>query len=318
MEFVSILRDLWQRRLIVFALVVVGVVAALAVNYQLPSFEKRSLQLGSASSQILVDSPESTLVEGAESNSLAILSTRARIYAQYLSSPEARASIAKSAGLPVRRLTARGPFSTEAGQTNYDPQPSEVRAGDVANEKNSYRLVFTAQEDVPIITVAAQAPTADEAIDIARASFTTLRRYVKRLQAGVARDGGPAVQALAQDRGVVVRELGAPEGGTLGGSNNLMLMIFAFAAIVGLGCIAIPVIQGIVRYWRLLDQAERWTQPEEQDAEIVADVEQQELEDDDDEDEDELGWLNRRRRAGPSGSDAHGADVAVERTVPHS
>jgi hypothetical protein len=309
MEFVSILRDLWQRRLIVAVLIVLGVVAALAVNYKLPSFEKRSLELGSASSQILVDSPESTLVEGAESNSLAILSTRARIYAQYLSSPEARASIAKKAGLSPAQLSAKGPFSTEAGTRNYDPQPAEVRAGDISDEKSGYRLVFTAQEDVPIITVSAQAPSAAEAISIAEASFTTLSRYVSKLQAGVVRNGSPATDALVSDRGVVVRELGRPEGGTLGGGNNLMMMIFAFAAIVGLGCVAIPVIQGVVRYWRLLDQAERWTAPETpQDGERPHGDESRNRVDP--EPHDDIGWIERHRLT-PSAD----ADVAVERTA---
>jgi hypothetical protein len=84
-------------------------------------------------------------------------------------------------------------------------------------------------------------------------------------------------------------------------------MIFAFAAIVGLGCIAIPVIQGVVRYWRLLDQAERWTKPEdavgrdEQDAQSTSD--------------DDLDWIDRRHGVTPAAPDANGADVAVERTA---
>ena len=55
------------------------------------------------------------------------------------------------------------------------------------------------------------------------------RELRQRLEA----DGKPVRQ------GVTVRELGAPEGGTLGSSNNMILMVLAFLLVFGLGCAAI-------------------------------------------------------------------------------
>lgn len=252
MELASILRDLWRRRLLVLLLVALGLLAALATAYKLPSFQQRSLQLGAASSQILVDAPHSSLVQGAESNALATLATRARIYAQYLSSPEAREQISKASGIPAAKIVAKGPFSTDTGRVSYEPQPSEVRSKGIVDEKSGYRLVFTAQEGVPIISVSAQAPSAEAAVKLAGGSFTALRSYVASLARESARDGGSGDQI-----DVTVRELGAPEGGTIGGSNNILLMVFAFFAVVGLGCLLIPVTAGLMRNWRLLDEAER-------------------------------------------------------------
>ena len=57
--------------------------------------------------------------------------------------------------------------------------------------------------------------------------------------------------------GVTVRELGAPEGGTLGGSNDKMLMALAFLLTFGLGCGLILVIPGVVARWRSLGEADK-------------------------------------------------------------
>src|SRR4051812_5218885 len=123
MELVAILRELWQRKVWVAVAAGVALFAALLTAYKLPSFEKRSLQLGAASSQLLVDSPKSTLVSGADDGTLTTLSARARIYAQYLSSLEARDQIARLSGIPARTISVSGPFSPDAQRTNFsDPQ----------------------------------------------------------------------------------------------------------------------------------------------------------------------------------------------------
>jgi hypothetical protein len=99
---------------------------------------------------------------------------------------------------------------------------------------------------VPILTVDAQAATTETALALASASFATLRNYVHSLEA----DGAPV------RHGVTVRELGAPEGGTLGGSNNLILMVLAFFLVFGLGCAAILLVPSFAQRWRALDDVE--------------------------------------------------------------
>jgi hypothetical protein len=262
MEFVSILRQLWRRKLLVFLVFIVAVGAATASAYKIPSMQKRGVSLGAASSQILVDSPASTLVEGADSGQLTTQSTRARVYAQYLSSLEARDQIARASGIPARYISLSGPFSTDISRNNYEPQPSEARANDILKEGQGYRLVFDAQDGVPIITVSSQAPTADAAIKLARASYVALKEYVDRLSKEA--DAVPVkplpkgVTAAPQtpDTGVTVRELGAPQGGTIGGGNGKILMVLAFIAVILFGCALIAILPGMARHWRLLDRAE--------------------------------------------------------------
>lgn len=251
MAVVEIARELWQRKVLVGVVVLVALFAAILSAYRFspvpPSLEKRSLSVAAASSQILVDSTDSTLVTGAEAGELDALATRAKIYGQYLSSLAAREEIAKLVGIPPEAISTSGPFSPATGQQEYAAQPSGERADELLQEGAGNRLVFTAQEGVPILTVSAQAQTTERAVALAAASFTTLKDYVDNLRTS----GKPVRQ------GVTVRQLGAPEGGTLGGSNNLILMVLAFLLVFGLGCAAILVLPTFVARWRALNKLDR-------------------------------------------------------------
>jgi hypothetical protein len=262
MELVSILRDLWRRKLLVSAAFALAVLVSVASAYRLPSMQARSVQLGAASSQILVDSPASTLVQGADSGQISTLSTRALVFAQYLSSLEAREDIARASGIPANLISLSGPFSNDNARVTYQPQASSDRANDIAKEGNSYRLLFTAQEGVPIITVTSQAPTADAAVKLARAAYVTLGQYVRRLETQAESvpykplPKGVTAAPITRDAGVTVRQLGAPVGGTIGAGNGKLLMAVTFLVVFAFGCALITILPGMARHWRLLDRAE--------------------------------------------------------------
>jgi hypothetical protein len=250
MEPVQVIRQLWSRKVLVAIVVVVAIFAAILSAYRVsvspPGLHSRALQVGAASSQILIDSPKSALVDGASLGTFEANSTRAKIYGEYLSSLAAREQIAKIAGVPARSISSSGPFSPATGQFNYEAQSSEDRANEILQEGAQSRLVFTGQEGVPILTVDAQAITAARAVDLANASFTTLKHYVNNLRAD-----GQEVK-----RGVTVRELGAPEGGTIGSGNDVVLMALAFLAVLILGCAAILVFPRFLQRWKALNQVE--------------------------------------------------------------
>jgi hypothetical protein len=251
MAFVEIARELWQRKLLVGLVFALALVAGTYASYQIslnpPGVHSRQLSVSAASSQILIDSPQSTLVTGAEAGTLDALATRAKIYGQYLSSLAARAEIAEKVGVPAQTISTSGPFSPQTGQQGYASQPSNERAEELLQEGAQNRLVFTAQEGVPILTVSAQAPTSERAVALASASFATLKDYVRQLRT----DGTPV------RNGVIVRQLGAPEGGTLGGSNNIILSFLAFLLVFGLGCAAILVVPSFVARWRALNRLDQ-------------------------------------------------------------
>jgi len=247
MEPVEAIRQLWSRKLLVGLVLVIAVFAAILSAYKIsPSgLESRSLTVGAASSQILVDSKKNEAIAGEASlGSFEALAIRAKIYAEYLSSLEARQKIADYAKVNPRSISSSGPFSVAAGAGNYESQSSEDRANEILEEGAGNRLVFTAQEGVPIITVDAQSATADRAVALANGSYKTLQEYVGELKV----DGKDA------DEAVVVRELGAPEGGIIGGGNDMILMVLAFLVVTALGCVAILVIPRFTQRWRALNQ----------------------------------------------------------------
>jgi hypothetical protein len=251
MDLLGLLSAIWRRKLLAVAMIAVATTAAIATAYKVPSMEPRQLAVGAATSQILVDSDPSTLVAGAGTDQIAALGSRARVYAQYLSSRDAIAQISHDTGIPNDLVTARGPFSQGTGIKNYQQQPAESRAKDLVDESKSYRLVFEAQEDVPIISVYATGPSSAAALNLAKSAFATLKQYVAALN----RQAAPAREALAKaapttgteppnaaspaqvaDTAVVVRELGAPEGGIVGGGVDKIMMILAFLAVLGVEC----------------------------------------------------------------------------------
>jgi hypothetical protein len=259
MDLLGLITALKRRRLVVALAVVVALVVSLSTNYKLPSLKPRDLSEGAATSQILVDSNPSTLVAGAGTDQIAALGSRAQVYAQYLSSRDAVAKISRDTGIPAPLITARGPFSQGTGIKNYQQQPAESRAKDLVDENKSYRLLYEAQEDVPIITVYATGPSAPMALKLAQSSFKVLKHYVDDLQ----REGDAALAARpklkattgtaagADDIQVVVRQLGSPEGGTVGGGSSKIIMVLAFLAVLGIACFMIAM-SDRVRQQRLL------------------------------------------------------------------
>ncbi|HET9197653.1 MAG TPA: hypothetical protein VFN92_05275 [Solirubrobacterales bacterium] len=266
MEIVGFVRTLLQRKLVLGILLALATLAALMTAFRIgPSgVERRSVAVGAATSQILVDSAESTLVEGAGTDQIAALGTRARVYAQYLSSRDAVNQIAKEIGVPPSLIVAHGPFSEGTGIQDYDQQGAESRARDLVAEGKEYRLVFEAQEDVPIITVYATGPATEQALGLAKASFNVLERYIGELKVEARKaeaiappPKNPVTSSVPLVENIVVRELGAPEGGLVGGSADMVLMVLAFLAVFGIGCIVVAAGSGFMRHWRLAGEMER-------------------------------------------------------------
>jgi len=266
MEIVGFVRALLQRKAVVAVLLTLATLAAFLTAFRVGpgGVERRSLAVGAATSQILVDSAESTLVEGAGTDQIAALGTRARVYAQYLSSRDAVAQIAKELHLDPSQITAHGPFSQGTGLQDYQQQAGESRARDLVDEGKEYRLLYEAQEDVPIITVYATGPDAEAALGLAHSSFTVLADYIAELkqQAGKAKRSNPqpveaVVPTIPLVDNIVVRQLGSPEGGLVGGSTDKVMMILAFLAVLGIGCVAIAAASGFMRQWRLAADMEQ-------------------------------------------------------------
>jgi hypothetical protein len=210
--------------------------AAISISYRIsPSgLETRALEFGAAQTQILVDSPRSSLID--LSQETPPLATRAAVYAQFMRSNAVKEAIAKEIGVSPLAIIAQGPTSTLGGTQNI-PRPSETRSNEIVGEEDSYRLVFETQQDLPIITISAQAPTAEAAIKLADGTVSAVQKYTKSLEL----ENEVPDKARTQ-----IRELGPAEGGTVNSGASPIMMVLAFFAVMIAGCIAIIGLSAVV------------------------------------------------------------------------
>jgi capsular polysaccharide biosynthesis protein len=230
MELAEILRVLWRRRLATLAIVLLaggGAYGAGQLAHSTPT--------GSATVQVLVDSPQSALADLLQST--APLTTRATLLAQVMASQTVLEGIAASAGVPVGELTAQGPYSG-AGQALDVVTPAEARSNQLLGEGASYRLVFVAQTDEPVITASVQGPTAATAGRVAEAVYPGVQRYIAALQQ----------QAKVKPaQRLTIRQLGPAQASTVNSSSRLTLMAVAALAVLLLGLLALLAVEALRR-----------------------------------------------------------------------
>ncbi|HWM62711.1 MAG TPA: hypothetical protein VNP96_01825 [Solirubrobacterales bacterium] len=236
------MRILWRRRRLVALGAAVALVAALLSVYKVglapPSLESRTNVFATASTQILVDTPDSAFADVA--SDLDPLETRASVFARFLATPAAIALIAKEAGFPANAIEAQGPYDLNVATFHQGPT-AEQRSSQIIGERALYRLRFENNPDLPIVSVFAQAPSEDKALALAAAAPMALRTYIDRLQAR---------QQTPENRQVEIRQLGHATGGVVNEGANLQIATLVFVAVLVGWCMLLIPAQTIARGWR--------------------------------------------------------------------
>ena len=230
MELAEILRTLWSRKLVVVVIVALAGGAAFGAG-QLA----HSTPTGSASVQILVDSPQSALADLLQNT--VPLTTRASLLAQVMASQAVLEDVAATVGVPVGQLTAQGPYGG-SGQALDVITPAEARGSQLLGEQARYRLTFVAQPDAPVVTASVQGPTALAAGRVAEGVGPGVRRYVEALQ----RQG-----ATKPARRVTIRQLGPAQVGTVNSSSRVALMAVGGLGVLLLGLLLLLGIESLRR-----------------------------------------------------------------------
>jgi hypothetical protein len=228
-DLATAINQLLRRKVWLALVLVVAVFAAVLTAYDMkgfpPKFEKKSLEFGAAGAQILVDSPGSTLAD--LRREFTPLAERAQVYSQFMASPAVKDAIAKAADLPPGVLVAEASLATEnLPRSAVEPGEGE-RANELLAEGVGYRLSFEAQEDLPIVAIRSQAPTAQEAIKLADAAVTGLNNYLRSAE---------AQQEIPEKRLVQIVPLGKAKGGMVNEGVNRVVAGMVFLAVFGLGC----------------------------------------------------------------------------------
>jgi hypothetical protein len=246
MELAPTLKTLWNRRRLVALGAVIAALAALLSVYRVglfpPSLESRTNVFATASTQLLVDAPDSAFADLA--NDLTPLETRASVFARFLATPAAIELIARDAGLPADSIEAQGPYDINLPVIQQEPTAGQ-RSSQIIGEGALYRLRFENNPVLPIVAVFAQAPTRDEATALANAAPRALRAYVERIQAS---------QDTPEERRVVIRKLGSATGGVVNEGANIQIAALVFLVVFGVWCMLLVPAQTIARGWRRADR----------------------------------------------------------------
>lgn len=218
-EVFRALKRRWYASLLVL---VVAVGAAIMLNKSM-----KSVPTGTATVQILVDSPVSSLVN--LQSDPAGLEARAAVLAQAMSSNAVLADIAKTAGVAPGDVTAQGPYSAPAESLDV-ATPSEARSMQIISVKPHYRLTIVAQQNLPIVTVGVQGPSAVAAGRLADDVVAGTTTWLSSLT---------ATDEIKQPRHVHLRQLGDAQAGTTNSSSGKMIAIVGAVAVLILGFLGI-------------------------------------------------------------------------------
>lgn len=239
MDIVTILRDLWRRRLLVVAVYLIALLAGTAVVYKIsfpPRLESRKYEVGIATARILVDTPSSQVVEVAPKGSDS-LGVRANLLASLMVDGVVKSAIARRAGLEPDELVGVTKAAEEPGPT--------TRPGPGAFVLTTRVLTNTGGEQMPIIELDAQGPDRAAAARLATAALEGLRDYL---------DSKAALQQVPNAARLQVTGLGAPQATAQvkGPSKAIAVVVVLF--VFGLGCACILAASAFGRGWRAAEE----------------------------------------------------------------
>jgi hypothetical protein len=245
MELARTLKTLWIRRRLVALGALVAALAAMLSVYSIglfpPSLTSRTNVFATASTQLLVDAPDSAFADLA--NDLTPLETRASVFARFLASPAALVLVAREAKVPLESIEAEGPYDINLPVIQQEPTAGQ-RSSQIIGEGALYRLRFENNPVLPIVSVFAQAPSKAEAIALADAAPRALRTYIDSIQAN---------QQTPEDRRVVIRKLGDATGGVVNEGASLQIALLVFLVVFGAWCMLLIPAQTLARGWREAD-----------------------------------------------------------------
>jgi hypothetical protein len=197
MGLVGLVHVLWRRRLAVLA----GMLVAIAIAVLGIERGAGAAPATSSLTKILIDTPKS-LVADAKARGAETIYTRARLVGALLAGDDARAAIARRAGLRPSELAIAGPGS---GAPPDVITPLAEQAIAVAKPVGAYLVSVEVAPELPIVSITANAPSREGAVKLGEATVATLSSVAQSAPGGggvtIEQLGGPLVETQEASRG---------------------------------------------------------------------------------------------------------------------
>ena len=257
MQLGALLHQLWRHKLGLALCALLAALMALWSVYKVelspPGLRPRALEIGAASTQVLVDSPQSKVLDlRAQTNDYVSMTTRADLLSNVMASSSVRVYIARRAGIPVDQIEAQASIAENGPRAAFEPD-SERRASDLISESDRYRLSIAVNPTLPVIYVNAQGPTANGAQRLAAASVSGLTDYLTVLanQQHVKPGYRTRLLPLATAKGEVINP-----------GVRLEVLLLTFVVIFIIACAAMRVVLRVRHGWSVAGKREKREGPD--------------------------------------------------------
>jgi hypothetical protein len=245
------MRTLWRLRggmVLCLALALLAAVWSVQkISLFPPSLTPRSLEMATASTHVVIDTPTSALVElRQDTYSLDGLTNRAVLLGNVISATRVRQNIARRAGLPVERLVVQAPLTPKQ---SAPPADSENRRtmGDIVKSTDHYRLNIQSNPAVPVLDIYAQTPTAESAAILVNAAVDELQAYLGELA---------AAEKTPPNKQIRLIQLGRARGTIINEGIDYQIAILAFLVAFGISSATVIFAARVRTGWRQAALAE--------------------------------------------------------------
>jgi hypothetical protein len=244
------LRELWQFRLGLVAAVLLASFAALwsvgRVGLFPPSIKARNLEMASASTRALVDTPKSMVLDlGANTYDFQSITDRALLVGNIMASAPVRRYIARRAHLPADVLQISSPVTPDFPRQLASS--GTRRTSDILKSPDEYRLSIQSNPTVPVVDVYAEAPTAEAAQQLANGAVDGMKDYLRDLG---------AAQSIPGTEQVHLEQLGRAKGGVIDRGVSVKLAALSFLLVFAASSAMVLFVARVRRGWDVEAQRE--------------------------------------------------------------
>jgi hypothetical protein len=252
MDFGKRLRQLWRMKVGVAACLMLALIAAVwsleHVSLFPPKLTARSLEMATASTHVVVDTPHSTMLDlRQDTYELDALTKRAVLLGNVIANGPVKESIARRARIPVGVLRVEAPLTAKQPRARVEGG-NDKTASDILRSTDQYRLNIQANPTAPVLDIYAQTPTTESAEVLANAAVTSLQAYLADLAQS---EGTPATQQIR------LVQLGTARGDVINNGIQWQVALVAFTLTFAFACATLIFLSRVSRGWRLASLSER-------------------------------------------------------------
>ena len=251
MGFGKRLSELWRLKAGVAVCLILALTAAVwsLENISLfpPKLTARSLEMATASTHVVIDTPHSTLLDlRQDTYELEALTKRTVLLGNVIANGPVKESTARRAGIPVEVLQVETPLTSQQPRPRIEGGKGK-KASDILRSTDQYRLNIQANPTAPVLDIYAQTPTVESAEALANAAVDGLRAYLARLA---------QVQSTPETQQIRLVQLGTARGAVINEGVHWQVALVAFILAFALACATLVFLSRVFRGWRLASLAD--------------------------------------------------------------